>query len=228
MGFFVEKDMPIYEEYFRLDRKRFTTKRIFISLILVVLFVVMYAVLKSNILLLSLPFVALAGYKLPYLDLVKKKNKDDIIKQYMFPTFLRYFISLLDTQGNVYQTLRATVPYLNEPLKTEVLKMVIKLEKQKINNLDVFMDFAEFIGSSEAHMIMGMIYEFNEEGINKDDVRELEKTIKELQENKTTELIEQKVLRLDKHANPVMLYGLAYIMGFTILVFVSYLRSIPF
>lgn len=228
MRLFIEKDLSIYEDYFRLDRKKFLSKRIAVSLTLVVLFLVMFMVLKSNILLWLLPVIAIVGYKLPYIDLVRKKNKDDIIKQYMFPTFLRYFISLLDTQGNVYQTLRATVSYLNDPLKTEVIKMIVKLEEQNVNNRDAFLDFAEFIGSSEAHMIMGMIYEFHEEGISKDDIRELEKTIKELQENKTNELIELKVNSLDKHANPIMAYGLIYIFGFTALVFISYLKSIPF
>src|SRR5690625_6104012 len=112
------------------------------------------------------------SYKIPYIDLIRKKRRDNIIKKFMFPTFLRYFISLLDTQGNVYQTLRATVPYLSEPIKTEVIKMLVKLKHQNVNNRDAFMNFVEYIGSSEAHMIMGMINEFNEEGINKEEVKE--------------------------------------------------------
>jgi len=227
MSFLIEKDMHIYEEYFRLDRRKFMIRRFVIAILLLSLFVAMYIALRNNWILYSLPVVAVLGYKLPYIDLVRKKRRDDIIKQFMFPTFLRYFISLLDTQGNVYQTLRATVPYLSEPIKTEVVKMVVKLEQQNINNRDAFMDFAEYIGSSEAHMIMGMIYEFNEEGINKEEVKELESTIKELQENKTNELIEQKINSLDKHANPIMVYGLAYTFAFTIITLLSYLSDLP-
>src|SRR5690625_3392127 len=134
MNLLIEKDFHIYEEYFRLDRKKFMTRRFFIGLLLPVLFILIYMLVKNNILLYTLPLVAILGYKLPYIDLVRKKRKDDIIKQYLFPTFLRYFISLLDTQGNVYQTLRATVPYMSEPIKTEVIKMVVKLEQQNVNN----------------------------------------------------------------------------------------------
>lgn len=227
MDFLTERNMHIYEDYFKFNKRRFLIKRILIALLFLVLGYLLYVVTSNNWLLVAMPVMAFLGYKLPYIELISRKNKDDIIKQYMFPTFLRYFISLLDTQGNVFQTLKAIIPYVDEPIKTEVIKMVTRLEEQNVNNRDAFMDFAEYIGSSEAHMIMGMIFEFNEEGINKDDAKELENTIKELQENKTNELIEQKVHSLDKHANPIMVYGLAYVFMFTGILFVSYFKTLP-
>src|SRR5690625_6360346 len=103
------------------------------------------------------------SYKIPYIDLIRKKRRDNIIKKFMFPTFLRYFISLLDTQGNVYQTLRATVPYLSEPIKTEVIKMVVKLEQQNVNNRDAFMDFRSEEHTSElqsrGHLVCRLLLE---------------------------------------------------------------------
>src|SRR5690625_1208177 len=105
--------------------------------------------------------------------------------------------------------------------------MVIKHEQQNVNNRDAIIDFTEYIDSSEAHMIIGMIYEFNEEDINKEEVKQLENTIKELQENKTNELIEHMINSLDKHANPIMVYGLAYTFAFTIITLISYLSDLP-
>lgn len=206
---------------------KFLRKRFLFAFIFIFLAVAVYVSTANIWGLIAMPIVGFLGYKVPYIELINRKGKEDLIKQYMFPTFLRYFISLLDTQGNVYQTLKATVPYMKDPLKTEVASLVLKLEKQNVNSRDAFMDFAEYIGSSEAHMVMGMIYEFNEEGISKDDIRELEDMIKNLQENKTDELIEQKVLSMDKHANPIMVYGLIFVFAFTILVFISYLDTLP-
>lgn len=219
-----EKNKNMYFDYFRIEPKNFFVKRLLMaSLFLFAFLVCLYAFDQISLLALS-PLVLILGYKVPYMELVSKKQKSDIIKQYMFPTFLRYFISLIDTQGNVYQTLKAVSRYIGEPIRSELEKFVAKLEEKNVNNRDAFMEFAEFIGSSEAHMIMNMIYEFNENGINKDDLLELENTVTHLQENKTNELIEYKVSSMGKHANPVLIYSLTYIFAFTAIVYVSYLK----
>lgn len=226
--FILEKNRELYYSHFHIDEKKFFNKR----LLMAILFFLVYAMIifqTQNIWLIAgIPVVMFIGFKIPYLELVSKKSQHDIVKQYEFPTFLRYFISLLNTQGNVYQTLKATIPYVHEPMKSEIEKLVGKLDQQNVNNRDAFIEFAESIGSSEAYMIMEMIFEFHEEGINKEDVQELENTINSLQENKVNELIEYKVNKMGKHATPIIVYGLIFVALFTGISLIAYLNQINF
>lgn len=223
-----EKNKEFYFDYFQINPKKFLGKRILLASMLIFVYIYILTFTDKTILYLGVPIVALIGYKIPYFEIVNQKERSSIIVQYSFPTFLRYFISLLDTQGNVYRTLKATIPYLNNPIKSEVQILINKMEDSNINMRNAFMEFAEFIGTSEARMVMGMIYEFNEEGINKQDIKELETIVEQMQENKTNELIEYKVNRMDKYANPILVYSLAYIFAFTIMVYMAYLGSLDF
>lgn len=222
-----ERNKALYFDHFNINEKKFFYKR----MLLAFLFFIVYSllILKSHNawLIIGVPFVMLLGFKIPYWELVSKKEKQDIIKEYIFPNFLRYFISLLNTQGNVYKTLKATIPYIHEEgFKKELMKLIERLDEKNVNNYEAFMEFSDYIGTSEAHMIIGMIHEFNEEGINKEDIKELENVINNLQENKIKELIEYKVSRLEKHANPILIYGIVYVMIFTLLAQFAYLTDL--
>lgn len=223
-----ETNRELYYSHFHINANKFFYKRLLASLVFFLVYVILILRVGNLWWLLGIPIVMIVGFKLPYLELISKKNKEDIIKQYEFPSFLRYFISLLSTHGNVYQTLKATIPYVHEPVKTELKRLVEKLEENKINNRDAFMEFAESIGSSEAYMIMSMLYEFNEEGISKEDIKELENTVNNLQENKINELIEYKVNKMGKYADPVLVIGILYIILFTGITLASFLTSIKF
>jgi cyanate lyase len=222
----LERNRHLYYDYFNIDerkffRKRFTTALLFFICIAAVIFS------TGNLWLIAgIPIVMFIGFKLPYIELVSKKSKQDIIKQYEFPTFLRYFISLLGTQGNVYQTLNAIIPYIHDPMRAELEKLVKKLSENNVQNREAFREFAESIGSSEAYLIMEMIYEFHEEGITKEELKELENLVDKLQENKVNELIEYKVNKIGKHANPILVYGLLFIFLFTGVVLVAYLTQL--
>lgn len=222
----LERNRELYFSHFNINEKKFFKKRLLIALLFFLIYSVFIFRYPSWWLVAGVPIVMLIGFKLPYLELISKKDKQDIIKQYEFPTFLRYFISLLSTHGNVYQTLKATIPYINDPMRSDLKILVEKLEQQNIENRQAFIEFAEKIKSSEAVMIMEMIYEFHEEGINKDDIKELENTIKSLQENKINELIEFKVNKMGKHANPIMIYGLIFIFLFTGITLMAYLMQL--
>lgn len=226
MEFFTEKNRDLYFEYFKINPKQFIKKRILLALLSFVVYLAVIIQFKQPLLWLGLPIVLYLAYKVPYLELIQSKNKSDIVKQYLFPTFLRYFLALIDTQGNVYQTIKATIEYVNEPLKSELEKLVKKLDENNVQNREAFMEFADFINSSESRMIMGILYDFHEVGINKSDLKELEHTLNSLQENKVNELIEYKVDRLNKHADPIMAYGLAFVFGFTGIVLMAYLSNI--
>lgn len=224
--FLTEKNKSIYFDYFGVNEKKFFGNRVLLTIVLLAAYLFLTYSFNNWWLLIGIPFVMLIGFKLPYLRLMSLKEKDDIIKQYVFPTFLRYFISLIETKGNVYQTLKSIVPYLDNPIKAELERLITKIDRKNVSNRDAFMEFAEYIGSGEALMIMSMIYEFNEEGIRKDDLKELENIIEQLQENKTNELIEYKVAKMDKYANPIILYTITYILCFAGLVLMAYIREL--
>lgn len=221
-----EKHKVAYLDYFKINKNSFYKRRILMVFALLFAYGVLYYTFENSLLLIGVPVVMFLGYKIPYIELLMKMNQNELLKQFHFPTFLRYFIALIETQGNVYRTLKAVVPYINDPLKSDLKILIGKLESSNTNNRDAFMDFADSIDSSEARMIIGMIYEFNEEGISKEDIKELENTIDQLQENKINELIEYKVSRIERHADPLLVYALSYIFIFTILVQYAYLGEI--
>ncbi|WP_053071872.1 hypothetical protein [Ornithinibacillus contaminans] len=221
-----ERNKGVYFDYFRINEKKFFSNRLLMAIMFLAIYLLLIYSFNNWYLLIGIPFSMLIGFKLPYLKLISMKNKDDIIKQYAFPTFLRYFIALVGVKGNVYQTLKAVIPYVNAPIQAELEKLVNNLDKNNVSNRDAYMLFADFIGSSEARMIVEMIYQFDEEGINKEELRELENTIEQLQENKTNELIDYKVSTMEIHANPIILYTILYVLGFTVLVFIAYLSEL--
>lgn len=228
MELLFERERDAYLKYFNLTKKAFTIRRLKVLLVIIALYAVVLYMNNDKVWLYALfPVVALIGYKLPYYELLRIVDKQDFVKEQMFPTFLRYFISLIETQGNVYQTLKAVVPYTEEPLRTKLIELIKNLESDDVENYDAFIEFADFVGSSEAHMIMGMINEFNEEGIKKAELDELENTIKRLQENKINEIIEYKVNSVDRHSTPILVYALAYVMIFTFILIISFFRDIP-
>lgn len=227
MEWLLEKHRDNYLRYFNISKKAFLKKRLMTTFIILLLYLVILIVSFNYWLVVAIPLVAFFGYKLPYLELLNRKKHVDIIKEHMFPTFLRYFISLIGTHGNVYQTLKATIPYMQEPIRSELIKLVKKLEAKNVNNYEAFIEFGDFIGSAEAHMIMNMIHQFDEEGIKKSSLEELELTVKNLQENKINELIDLKVTAVDKHANPILVYAIAYIIIFTVTLFIAYFKELP-
>lgn len=227
MEWLIEKHREGYLEHQNVSEQAFLKRRIITTIIITLLYMVVLFSMFNIWLLLLTPVVIFFGYKLPYFELLKVKKREDLVKEHMFPTFLRYFISLINIHGNVYQTLKATVPYMKDPLKSELINLVEKMDDKNYENFHAFTEFADFVGSAESHMIMDMIHQFDEEGIKKSSLEELELTVKKLQENKISELIDLNVTTVDKHADPVLVYSLIYVISFTIILFVAYFREIP-
>src|SRR5690625_3320603 len=104
----LEKNRNMYLDYFKLTKRELLFRRLRVMAVFSVLFGVIYYLYHDTKWLLFLfPLVLFVGYKLPYYELLRIKSKEGIIKEQMFPTFLRYFIALIGTQGNVYRTLRS-------------------------------------------------------------------------------------------------------------------------
>lgn len=211
-----EKNKEHYLEYYKINRKRFNNKRLLFMFAFAMLAIAIGAIVDYRFYF-AAPVLGFIGYKMPYADVCNYKKAHDFKKQMLFPTFLRHFISLLDTQGNVFKTLQKTTEYLKEPLKSEVEKLVESLEKTKGDNRDCYMQFAEYINSSDAVMIMTLIYEFDKQGIRKEDLRELENTLDRLQENKANEMVEIKVKKLNNYGLYLIIYAIVFLLAFTLL-----------
>lgn len=225
-----EKHKKVYYEFLNVNVKKFIRFRILCCILFVMLYLVVGNFLgwtsKGFLWIIGVPISGFIGYKIPYMDLVSKRNKQLLMRQYMFPNFLRYFISLLSTEGNIYLTLKETLNYVDEPFKPIVNKLIKELDDPDIPDYQAFMNFAYEIDTSESLMIMNMINDFNEQGISKDKIKELEDTILRLQENKVDELIERKVRKMNKFADPIIIFAIGYMMVFVGVIIVAYLNMI--
>lgn len=227
MEILFERNRNVYLEYFKIDKGAFLKRRLMIGLGLLVLFGVIALVLSSMKLLMFAPLFGLVGYKLPYFEILNNKSQDDLIREYLFPDFVKCFLALIESQGNVYQTLKATIPRVKQPLRAEVEKLVSSLETSSVNTHDDFMRFADAVGSHDAYNIVSILHEFHEEGVSKEDLRSLEDTANKLQENKVNVFIINKANTIEKHANPLLVYTLFWIISFTMILFVANFRDLP-
>lgn len=222
--FWKERHLGAYLDYFKRDKKKFTSSRYLLAGFLFLLYAISVLIVKEYWGFLGLPVVFWMGYKLPYLQLLMQKKEKDLLVSFLFPPFLQSFIALLPSSGNVYQTLKVTVEYTGEPLKDELKKLVKKIEKE--NNRDDYLAFAEFIGTSEAYMIMDMIYQFSEFGVKEDALQELVRYTETLQENKVDELINKKMLQMDKYGYGAIFISMFLVGGFAVLIFMYYMKDV--
>lgn len=222
--FWKERQIDVYLDYFKRDKKKFTRSRYLLAGFLFLLYGISALIVKKYWGFLGLPVAFFIGYKLPYLQLFMKKKEKDLLVSFLFPQFLQSFIALLPSSGNVYQTLQSTIKYTGEPLRSELEKLVKKIEKE--NNRDDYLAFAEFVGSSEAYMIMDMIYQFSEFGVKEEALQELNHYIETLQENKVDELINKKMLQMDKYGYGAIFISMFLVGGFAVLIFMYYMKDV--
>lgn len=219
--FLKETNLQAYLDYFNRERKAFTRVRFIMATLFALLYMMAIFLLQKNIFFLGMPVVAFIGYKVPYLKLLQQKKQSDLINSYLFPEFLDSFLACLASSSeNIYQALLATVPYTKGSLKKE-LKKLIKGIQQK-NDRDDYLEFAEYMGTSEAYMVMDMIYQFSVFGVKKEALKELSEYIRHINENKVDELIQSKMEDMDKLAIGPMVILLLLIGGFAATVFLHF------
>lgn len=214
----------MYLKYFGKERKKFSQVRYLYGFLFFLMAAMVVLLFQHYLSFVALPLVTFIGYKVPYIMLILSKRKSDLINSYLFPQFLQSFMALLSSSGNVYQTLVATIDYTSDPLQTELKKLVKKIERQ--NNRDDYLTFAEYVGNSEAYMIMDMIYQFSEFGVRKDSLDELERYILSLQENKMDELIARKMMEMDKLGFVPIFISLFLVGGFAVVLFLHYMKDV--
>ena len=221
---FKERSLDAYLEYFNRDSKSFKITRTIYGIVLFFAFSLGFIIIGSYSLLIFTPLAFYLGYKIPYFVLMNQKKQEELKISFIFPQFLQTFIGLLSSSGNVYQTLKATIDYTNEPLKTELKKLVSKIEKD--NNRESYIEFAEFIGTNEAYTIMDMIYQFSEFGIRKDTLNDFRDYIRGLDENKVNELIERKMMSSEKYGYIAIFISVILLIGYASAIFLYYMQDV--
>lgn len=225
VGFWKEKGVDSYLSYFGKDKKKFKRERFIFGGLLFLIFSLFVLMIDKPLFFLLTPFGFFLGYKIPYINLTLRKREADLIVSFLFPQFLQSFIALSSSSGNVYQMLRNSIPYTSEPLKKQLIILVEKIESGN-NRREDYLAFAEYIGTSEAYMIMNMIYQFSEFGVKKETLAVLEDYIKNMMENKTNELINKKMASMEKLGLMPLFISLFFVIGFAGLIFLHYFQNV--
>lgn len=210
--------------YYNKDRKGFFKIRL-IYTILLTLIAAMFILYSQKYNLFYVPIIAMVvGYKMPYYSLLSKKSKDDYLNSYLFPELIENFMALIPSSGNVYQALVAVLPYSRGPLKERLGKLIEKIEED--NRREDYLEFANYVGTSEAYMVMDMIYQFSEFGIKKEALKELQDYIAEIQKNRVDELIEKKMGSMEGLGYIPIFISMFTIIGFAGVLFVYYMGGV--
>lgn len=220
-----ENNMNSYLDYFNKDKKKFRNQQLLYGSLFFIIFTLVILMTGKQLLLIFTPVGFLLGYKIPYINLIFQKKEADLTVSFLFPQFLQSFIALSSSSGNVYQMLKNSIPYTGEPLRSELVKLLRKIEVGN-NRREDYLAFAEFVGTSEAYMIMNMIYQFSEFGIKKETLTVLEDYIKNMTENKTNELINKKMASMDKLGLMPLFVSLFFVISFAGVIFWHYFQHV--
>ncbi|KYG92017.1 hypothetical protein A0U40_03500 [[Bacillus] sp. KCTC 13219] len=222
---FMERLRDAHLEFFQISKKHLLFKRILYSLIVSMLFFIGISIGQASaVWFIGLPIAFLIGWKMPYLQLLLEKSSIDLKNGFLFLPFSQSFMVLLPSTGNVYQALKATVPYSQAPLNKKLEELIQKIEQG--NNRQDYLDFAAYIGSPEAYMIMNMIYQFSEQGVRKEAILALQQYVQNIQENKVDQLIDSKMDTSFKISYLPMLLALFLVVAFALVLFSHYIGTI--
>lgn len=210
-----------YLEYFSIDKHKFKRKRITTAFIYALLALALLLVTEKNLFIVLVPILGFLGYKMPFINLLAKKDQDALVREHSFPTFLSFFIVLISSHNNVYSALKATEEHINSPLKEELQKLIDALETSQ-DRREAYMRFANFIGKSTAVSAMDVIYQCDVDGVSRDALHDLEDLNDKLSAN-------VRAMKLEKEANSIQKYGtpaLALALGFVMIFVFSMLLHV--
>lgn len=228
------------EEYYKeldIDVQKFKTQRLMYTLVFAILGLIISGALifafgmKFLILALFLiPLMAFAGWKWLYIQLktlsISNKKKLDML----FPEFLTTFISLLNSQanGNVINAIENTIPYMKEPIKSQLIMLVRRVyEDSSIDNAYfAFNEFSKTINNKESEQILSLLLDMYIAGINKDTLAELEERIEKMKQNQITIYATWKNGRLRNKASfPALGMSIFFIFAWVGVVATHYLKT---
>lgn len=215
-----EKDMDMYMAYYNVKDQEVRKNRIMYAVLFAMLGILIGVMNPMGYFI--TPLLAYAGMKIPYIRLRGAKKKQDVINSYAFPEFLQSFLALVNSSGNIYQTLKETVPYVDEPLRSELEKLINLINYD--NRREFYMEFADYIGTTEAYMVMDMIYQFSVYGNDEKLLREVSGYIRGIQENKVEEIIESKMAKMDNVGLIPIFIVLFAVAGFTVVIYIHFMQ----
>lgn len=219
-----EERLSDYLSFFEKDKKEFVKTRVIFGVLFALIGLIL-AYMISRPAGYALPLVLFViGYKYPYYSIMSKKNKEDVLNSYLFPEFVQVFIALIPTSGNVYQTLLAVLPYTKDPLRKRLEALIEKLQED--NNREYYLEFADYINSSEAYMVMDMIYQFSEFGIKKESLKELQTYMDEIQKNRVEEIMDKKMASMEVYGNFPIFLPMITVGGFAVILFLHYFAGV--
>lgn len=213
-----------YLEMFSRDKKQFLMIRLVLMALGLMVGIALWVAIGHPAMFLGVLVLGILGFKLPYLQLLMQKSNADVVKTFIFPQFLRYFIALYSTQGNVYQTLEETAKYMDEPIRSRLEKFIDQIGEE--NSYDYYVDFADYIGTPDAYLVMSMIYSFSENGAVKEELEELENSSRQISENKMKEMVRYKASEQEKYMNHEVILSIMFLLGFVGSVAYSMLSNI--
>lgn len=213
-----------YLDLFEKNKNSFLMTRIVIALGLGVLGFLFTFDFSTTIQIVTAIVLAFGGFKLPYYQLLVTKSNEDVLKTFIFPQFLRFFIGLYATQGNVYLTLQATSQYVDEPLYTELMNFIDDIGEE--NDYARYVEFADFVGTTDAQLVMAMIYNFSEKGAVQEELDELERASKKILENKFEEAVLYKGGKQETFMSYIVLLAVGYLLSFVASVLYALITSI--
>lgn len=231
-----ESNKKEYYNRLYIDTKLFKTQRItsavvggFIGLLAGVgAYVSMSGGILAIIVALLLVLVgAYGGWKFKYIALRNAVKEQNAQLDMMFPEFLQTFIALLEANptNNITSVLETSIPYLKQPIRQQVLKIVNSVYEDGTNEnvRQSMMTFAEYIGNVEATRIMDIINSMYMSGANPQVLTELDEKVQAMNANKVRVYVEKKSKGLQSLSMPSLVMGIIFIFGFLGVVGSEYL-----
>lgn len=170
---------------------------------------------------------AFLGFKVIYFRLLNEVKNRMNIRKAQFPEFLKYFNALVSVNNNnIVRTLESTAEYMQEPLKEQVDELVKRAYQNE--GREAFMEFARFIGTSESIMIMGVLSDFNEHGVDSAKLKDMEETVSKMNEAMLNERIIREANAIEKYANTSLLASIGFVVMFVGTIFIQLISDLNF
>lgn len=198
--FLLERRKTEYLQFMGMTKKElFRVRLVFVIMFLMIGMGLTMFVLKdlTQLQQYGIPLLAaFLGFKFPYFKLMKDKKAMEEKIAGLFPEFLQAFATAELTNKIMFQTLSASVPFTPQPIKARLIHLLEQIA-QEGDKREFYMEFARFINTPDAYIIMDQIYKFSVQGYNEETMEKLRNNILEIQKNTMEFIIKKKTETMD-------------------------------